>query len=240
MSRRLAPDFAVGVLLAFGLAGASAESAQARADAREPTAIEQALISSTVDFCFDPPKTTSAGIEALESMVWDLPEALSPGDDADDPHLQYAFRPLFMTALSVRFDAEDASDSVNNAAFLAASVLGNSLFVRDQTGMSHGEATLAGLGIAEETPHCTITRPAWVWSAAEEAGLKADMDEASKVLAQFIETEPRGTYQMALFNDLNASVFADFPLEERHDLRALLRPSTLILYPTATFDELSK
>ena len=167
-------------------------------DDRMPTGEEVELIDRTIDLCFDPATTTEAAEEALTDVGWERTDPT-----ASDIEAPAALVALTSYALGTRFDIEDVAHSVENARFVAASVLELSALGRNQVGMRYGEAVVGFLGIKERYPYCVLAGPPWMAPALQRTGPKDSARQESSILHQAMGVTPRGLHQIAFFRNFD-------------------------------------
>ncbi|MEM8592953.1 MAG: hypothetical protein AAGF13_10545 [Pseudomonadota bacterium] len=97
-----------------------------------------------------------------------------------------ALTTLYWLTVATNFKADDLDFTFRNAAFMAASVLGNSALGQDQIGVEFDNYMLALLGLPEGTPYCVMTGPddLLLNFARSKGELQQQMSQSSPTLIQ--------------------------------------------------------
>lgn len=181
-------------------------------------------IRTAFDLCTDLPKDIELARETLKAEGWQSEDTA-------------AFEALVNSNAVFQFRVNELDYTFQNAAFMAASILGNSALGRDQIGMQSDDHTLAVLGINEGTPYCVVTGPTSLLGAFQEyeriqprGSISADF--VSQIMGQTHDNVAFtvGWIETDSFNEaVNSS---DMSEEDADRFVGLMNPATLAIYPS--------
>lgn len=215
----------------------------AHLDGQPPSEAQQKSVTDTVNLCFDLPDTVEGAAAAFTEIGW------SNGNPDESPTAPRTELEALVGAVVVgRFRAEDLYFTVGNALSVANSVLEQSDLGPNQVGLIWDEATIAVLGIEEGTPYCAISGPAWIVIAAEEAGLKPQLEDSSDTLMKSKGRIAQGAFSMGIILDFDtflisavaAIKYGEGDGEKAEVIKTLLNPASIIITPQSTLERLGR
>lgn len=233
----------LAVLALFATGIAMPLPSMAHLDGQPPSETQQKRVTDTVNLCFDLPDTAENAAAAFTAIGW------SNGNPDDSPTApRTELEALVGAVVAGRFRVEDLYFTVSNALSVANSVLEQSDLGPNQVGLIWDEATIAVLGIEEGTPYCAISGPAWIVFAAEEAGLKPQLEEASDTLMKSKGRIAPGAFSMGVILDFDtflisavaAIKYGEGDGEKAESIKTLLNPASIIITPQSTLERFGR
>lgn len=181
-------------------------------------------VRDALQLCTQLPDQTDQARSSLRDGEWQEVESAALGA-------------LYSAVAAFNFRASDPKFTVENAWFMAASILGNSALGDDQIGMELDAYTVAILGIAEGKPYCVLTGPTDLLAQLTQldgyAPIGADRDDFVTKSSGSLANGYR--FQSAAMNlPAVGELFAvtEFPADNRDQMFSMLAPIVVQIVST--------